>query len=178
MGALLVTFTALACAPMIAMDPNKDHPQDSDSGDAVGADAAKKEASSSVSDADVDAGPAEDATVSDAGDASEARDARAAACLMGYHDCAGVCASNFSPNSCGASSCVPCAVPIGGVSVQCNGVSCLGFCGAPLTLCDAGSGRGACVDTASDPNHCGKCANACPALDGGSAPSCVNGGCQ
>jgi hypothetical protein len=44
-------------------------------------------------------------------------------------------------------------------------------CNPPLTMCGS-----VCVDTLSDPNHCGGCTNICGAVDGGTA-TCVNGAC-
>src|SRR5262249_26154186 len=52
-------------------------------------------------------------------------------------------------------------------SQVCSGSACSASCLPGLTNCS-----GACVDTNNDDNHCGSCANACPAGDG-----CVGGKC-
>jgi hypothetical protein len=45
-------------------------------------------------------------------------------------------------------------------------------CAPPFVQCGA-----LCVDTSSDPNHCGGCTNVCAAVDGGTA-ACVSGVCS
>ena len=46
-------------------------------------------------------------------------------------------------------------------------------CNPPLTKCGA-----ICVDTLSDPNHCGSCTTACASVDDAMAPTCVKGVCD
>ncbi len=125
-----------------------------------------------------DGGTVHDAAA-DAGDAGDGAEAGSLVCGAGFHDCSDACSSDFSPNSCGATSCSPCEFPLNGLTVVCNGVACVGSCSSTLTLCDGGTATGTCVDTTSDPSHCGGCGTRCPAPSGigmatcsGSPPSC------
>ncbi len=82
-------------------------------------------------------------------------------CQPGSHDCDGVCKSDESTSSCGA-SCTACPVPENG-SATCDGGACGLACDANFHLCD-----GACVrDT--DVDSCGLSCEACPVPSLGTA---------
>lgn len=51
-----------------------------------------------------------------------------------------------------------CTAPNGGTPT-CKGGECEVRCDSGLTACD-----GACVDTKTDPDHCGECGNSCQLL--------------
>ena len=52
-------------------------------------------------------------------------------------------------------------------------------CDDELQWCDeAFGGYGGCVDTDSDPDHCGECSNTCPAGEEGQPAICVQGQCD
>ena len=77
------------------------------------------------------------------------------ACPGGTHDCNGVCSSNTSTASCGATSCSACAVPANG-SATCSGSACGISCGSGFTEC----GGDSCVDETRNGN-CGGCGVSC-----------------
>jgi hypothetical protein len=81
------------------------------------------------------------------------------------------------PSHCGACSTL-CPAPGAGGVATCGGMTptCGISCDAGFTACPAVQ-PSRCVDIASDIRNCGACANACPAREGGPAPSCVDGGC-
>lgn len=87
-------------------------------------------------------------------------------------NCGGTCVDEQTdPLHCG--SCKACAVPDGGVgSATCTagmcGYQCSAEAGTP-TICGS-----LCVNTTTDPNHCGGCMSACPVPDGGMA-ACAPG---
>ena len=87
-------------------------------------------------------------------------------CNSGYHACSGLCKSNTDVGSCGT-SCSPCPGPSAGTgSATCIGGACGITCsGSTPTLCGS-----ACVDTKTNPLHCGGCAKIC-------SQSCVGGTC-
>jgi hypothetical protein len=148
--------------------------------DAERLDAALRDATDARADA-TDAGDAMDAMdaadVADAADASEAGVPDAKVCASGFHPCEGVCSSDFSPNSCGPLSCAPCALPVNGLQVLCNGTACVGSCTSSLTLCDGGAATGQCVDPTTDPGHCGGCNTACPTPGPGGVATCTASTC-
>jgi hypothetical protein len=117
-----------------------------------------------------DAGPPDDAGAEDAGDAGDG------GCQTGWLSCDGGCVAPSDPLNCGA-----CGNACGsdGGAATCRALPdtseyvCVPRClpGAP-TLCDGG-----CVDTTSDPDHCGSCGGACPTGVANSHPTCGDGGC-
>ncbi len=113
----------------------------------------------------------------DSGDASAGDASDAMVCPSGYHECSGACSSNFSPNSCGPTSCLPCTVPMYGLSFVCNGAACVGTCVSSLILCEGGPPAGTCVDPTSDPAHCGGCGTRCPAPTGNGIATCTSSVC-
>ena len=103
-------------------------------------------------------GPDED----DAQDAPSADDAADGGCPAGWLSCAGGCVLPASPLNCGRCGNV-CGAEGGPATCQAlpdtSSYLCIPTCPetAPA-VCDGG-----CVDTTSDPGHCGSCGNACPA---------------
>ncbi len=84
-------------------------------------------------------------------------------CVAGTHNCNGICQSNTSPNSCGASSCTPCATPANGVAT-CDGTQCGFNCSVGFHLCG-----NACVANSGVANCGTTSCTACVAPANGSA---------
>lgn len=87
------------------------------------------------------------------------------ACVSGFHDCAGTCKRDTSPDSCGT-SCTPCTAPAG-ATATCTAGACGVQCPGSESYC-----AGTCVDLAGDGANCGACGHDC----GGGA--CSAGQCQ
>jgi len=89
------------------------------------------------------------------------------ACDAGFHDCAGVCADDTDPATCGT-SCTACpGPPSGHGSATCDGTSCGFACDTGYEACS-----GDCIDPLTDPNHCGGCGvETCSYV-------CVDGACE
>jgi len=86
-------------------------------------------------------------------------------CNTGWHDCSGQCVPDDAVTSCGT-SCDPCPAPDPGSAQRATCTN--GVCGTGcIDTCNA-----ACVDTNSDPAHCGGCNSAC-----GAGMACVDGSC-
>ena len=68
----------------------------------------------------------------DVGDAGDANDATSVVCQPGFHNCAGMCASDLSRDTCGPSSCLPCVSAINALSLMCNGTACVSSCSSVL----------------------------------------------
>ncbi len=86
-------------------------------------------------------------------------------CNSGWHLCDGQCVPDDAVTSCGT-SCTPCPAPDPGTAQRATCEN--GVCGTGcIDTCNA-----ACVDTQSDPAHCGGCNHAC-----GAGQACVEGSC-
>lgn len=93
------------------------------------------------------------------------------ACSTGETDCNGVCANLASnPDHCGA--CGRACPEVQNGTRNCSSGVCAPRCTNDQTACQTTGGL-ACVDTARDPNHCGRCDARCP-----SGQVCANGTCQ
>jgi hypothetical protein len=114
-------------------------------------------------------------------------------CPAGSHDCAGSCVSNTSVNSCGTTSCTPCAAGSSCQMATCDGTSCgltsngnagcctnanvATACPAPMNSCQ--------VRVCNTDNSCGYnstgalgcCSTGQGAADCGSGITCVNNQC-
>lgn len=91
-------------------------------------------------------------------------------CSLGFHDCSGTCVADDSILGCGTTTCAVCAAPTGGTAACVGGV-CQKIC-APLTLCG-----NACVNTQTDPLHCGTTCTPCVAR-ANQTSLCTNGTCS
>lgn len=123
---------------------------------------------------DVDAPEPVDAE--DGGGPDAPNDDAEGGCPTGFLLCDGTCTPVSDPDNCGRCANV-CGAEGGAATCQplpdTNAYVCIPSCPAGnLTLCDAG-----CVDTTSDPSHCGGCGVACPDAIPHSHPTCGDGGC-
>lgn len=78
------------------------------------------------------------------------------ACPPGQVVCNGACVNTATDNA----NCFQCGVPCAPGEV-CSGGFCTAGCSQPLESCDGGA---FCVDSRVDPDHCGGCGQACPAV--------------
>ncbi len=105
---------------------------------------------------------------------------RLAACDEGFADCNGDPADGCEvdlladPAHCGA---CPTACAFARAGARCEGGACvMGACEGAFADCNGRADDGCEADTASDPAHCGACAQRC-ALPGVSVAACVGGAC-
>jgi hypothetical protein len=83
-------------------------------------------------------------------------------------ECLGGCTPDCSGRECGTDGCGGTCGSCG-AGTTCDGVSCVTTC--ELTLCGE-----ACVDTTSDPSHCGDCFSPCGSGETCSGGTCTGGG--
>lgn len=81
------------------------------------------------------------------------------ACNRGFHDCAGVCASDTHVTSCGV-SCAPCVTPPNAVATCVTG-GCGFTCHIGFADCDGVAANGCEANLRESAAHCGRCAAAC-----------------
>lgn len=82
--------------------------------------------------------------------------------------------TNSDPRNCGRCGHV-CSAPTGGTA-NCREGQCVGLCDKGLVCGATAEGGGSCVDTTSDPKHCGACGQSCLAPVGGDS-GCSNSVC-
>ncbi len=126
-------------------------------------------------DASNDALP-DDAALDDSPVEGSSPDGADAGCPIGFLTCDGGCVSPADPLNCGRCGKV-CSAEAGTPSCQAlpdtNTFVCVSGCPA-ATPTLSGS---ACVDTTTDPNHCGGCGTACSSSPTNSHSFCGDGGC-
>jgi len=71
-------------------------------------------------------------------------------CNAGFHECAGQCASNAAPATCGA-SCTPCPAPPANATATCDGTACGFACNVGFARCGGGCCLAAPANVAATP---------------------------
>jgi hypothetical protein len=97
----------------------------------------------------------------------------ATTCATGFHVCSGACSSNTSVNSCGTTSCTPCATSANGTTT-CDGTACGITCATNYKLC--GAACAACPTTNVSASACSGTSCVATSCTGSSYRVC-NGAC-
>ncbi len=99
-------------------------------------------------------------------------------CYPGWKDCDGIASNGCETDLSLPTSCGDCGERCSGVAFLCSGTPDTGWSCVPPPCMDPPTRCGAsCVDTTSNPRHCGSCDTVCP---GGpnAQPVCVSSGCN
>ena len=95
----------------------------------------------------------------------------AAACPSAQHQCTGLCYPDQDVTHCGL-ACLTCAAPAAHGAAGCEGGMCTTKCDAGYDVCDTD-----CANLTNDPDHCGKCSQACSSSEVCSKSACLPNPC-